>query len=372
MKKYISYLFCVILIPLGACFDAYDGEVDTSKYWIYFESPAVRVSEDSKGSAQTTLLLSAPVQGSDVVVPFTISSDDGLENGTDYFQSATSFTLPAGENVVVVDLLDSVANNEEALGDRSLIITLQDTDAFFGGFPGPDKNKNTIVVTIAEDDFTILGETSFEEVPTPASTTRYTRPDSEILVNNPDEPPVDHVSSGSEWGFDASYALDDRTAGDTGLENFGVVSNAAIAAVADPDFESQFVRGQQGFVSADMDGRVEILFDEVEIPDEVATLVVELSFYMNINTTFESEDGLELFYVIDGNKGEPIMSFFGDDDTRNVTDANTGERVQGEWITRVVDIPEEKWSNGRLMITMRNGADTEMIMVDYVGIKGIL
>ena len=367
MKNSI-YILIVMLFLVAGCFDEYDGEI--SDTWVSFQSANARISEDAEGPLQMTLSLSAPVQDEDVVVPFSITSEDGLLAGTDYFQSASSFTIPAGQNIVMVNLLDSVGNNEEALGDRSLLVTLGDAGQFTAGFPGPDKEKSSVTVVIGEDDFTIFGETSFEEVTAPDDNTRYSRAGTVEMENNPGDPSVDFIATGSELGFDTSYAQDDLDDGESGSENLGVVSNTAITAGADTDFESLFERGEQGFVSADLDGRIEITFDEVTIPENLTTLVVEITFYANLNTTFETEDAMEVFYVTADGRGDPIMSFRGDDDTRAVTDLD-GNRTQGEWVTQLVELPAERWRDGRLVVTMRNGADTELFMLDYIAIKGI-
>lgn len=370
MKRYIYILFTTVLLSTTSCFDEYNGTIDTSKFWVYFENGQVRFPEDGDGAVTARLLLSAPRQNQEVTLNYTITSEDGLTEGVDYFISSSMLTIPAGQNQVDVILLDGVGNNEIALGDRSLTITLQGNENFNAGFPGPAGNNNSIEIVIAEDDFTIYGETSFEEVPVPVDEVRYDRPGVLELNNNDGEPAVDFVATGSELGFNTSFASDDFDV-ESGTENMGVLNNAAITASGDSDFETTFQRGQQGFASADLDGRIEILFDEINIPSEAQSVVVELSFYTNANTTFETEDALEVFFVTNEGRGEPLMSFRGDDDTQQVTDAATGERVQGAWLTRIVELPESKRTNGQLLITMRNGADTEMILVDYVAVKGI-
>ncbi|MEL7144999.1 MAG: hypothetical protein AAFO69_01420 [Bacteroidota bacterium] len=367
MKNSI-YILIIMLLVVSSCFDEYDGQIDDT--WVSFQSSNARISEGAEGPLTMTLSLSAPVQSTDVVVPFSISSEDGLLAGTDYFQSASAFTIPAGQNVVTVHLLDSVGNNDIALGDRSLVITLEDAGEFAAGFPGPDSDNSSVTIVIGEDDFTVFGETSFEEVIAPDDDTRYARAGTVEMVNNPGDPAVDFVATGTEMGFDTSYAVDDLDEGESGSENLGVVSNTAITAGADTDFETLFERGEQGFVAADLDGRIEITFDEVAIPENLSTLVVEITFFANLNTTFEAEDALEVFYVTPEGRGDPIMSFRGDDDTRAVTNLS-GNRTQGEWVTQLVTLPESMMTDGRLVVTMRNGADTEMFLLDYISIKGI-
>lgn len=374
MKKYSQILsaFVLLLVATG-CFDEYEGTVDISQPWVHFENSAVRYVEDGGGPVTTTLILSSAPQEEDIIVPFSVTSEDGLIAGEDYIINASSFVIPAGEFTVEVILLDSVINNDEAFGDRSLTITMEDTDVVLAGFPGPDKNKSAIEVTLAEDDFTIFGFSNFEEVPSPPDAWRYTRAGTYEMLNNDGEPPVNFVATGSELGFDTSYAEDDLDPGETSAENLGVLNNTSVAASGDPDFEfTTFSRGVQGFASADLDGRIEITFDDMEIPAEVVTVEAEMTFYLNRNTTFETEDALEFYYVTEDGRGEPLMSFRGDDDEQIIRDLDGNAGLQGEWITRIVTLPESQWKNGHILVTMRNGADTEMMVVDYVAIKGIL
>ena len=370
MKRFSTYFIMMLGCLVSGCFDEPENTIDNDTFWVSFQNISVRFDENQKTPLQATLLLSDTPPAEDVVIPFVVFTEGGIRNGSDFYQSFSSFTIPAGRNVVVVNVLDSIRDDQVPTGDRTLTIELVDTKRYSAGLPGDDRGNSRLVVTIAEDDFTTFSETSFEEVPTLATTTSYNRPGTTEISNQAGGPPVDFVAIGDEIGFDASFASDDLDEGETGNENLGVVSNAAIAATGDPDFETTFQLGEQGYVAADLDGRLEILFDESEISESISELVIEVTFYININTTMETEDGLEIFYVVDGSRGEPILSFRGDNSRQTVLD-ETGSVVQGFWVTKVGKIPREKWVNGQMMATIRTGGDTELIMLDYIALKGI-
>ena len=371
MKKFIYVLILTSSILFTGCFEEYDGEISPGQQWIYFENSTLRVNEDASGAVSTTIFLSGAAQASDVTIPFVITSDELVE-GTDYTVASSEIVIPAGKHSATADLLSSIIDNDAAVGDRSLTVTLQDINGFEAGFPGPDGNNASIVVTIAEDDFTIFAETSFEEPDAPDDDIFYTRSGTTEMNNNVGDPIVDYVSTGSELGFDSSFAADDFEGGETGGERIGVVSNTAFAAASDANIETTFQRGEQGYIGSDMDGRIEVVFDDVTIPAGASTVVVEITFYVNAGGgNIETEDALEIFWETETGGSDPIASYRGNDDTGVVTDLN-GNPVQGQWITDVIELPSDQAIDGNFKMTIRSGANGELFMVDYLAIKGIL
>ncbi len=221
--------------------------------------------------------------------------------------------------------------------------------------PGP-------IFTIVLPPPTVLAYTSFEEVPTFVGDVTYPKSGTTELENiqlsDPlaDDPYVDFTATGNELGFNASFLSSDI--GDDGSERMGVFSNENLETAPD-DFPARFQDGTQGYITSDLDGTLELVFDEISLdPNNVVAVAIEASIFFG-ETSYEDGDGINIYYRVNGSLGAPIISYVFED------------VIQNEWIAASGTIPVSQVANGNIVVQMKNGANSEMIFLDNVVVKGV-
>lgn len=222
--------------------------------------------------------------------------------------------------------------------------------------PGP-------IFTLVLPPSEVIAYTSFEEVPTFVGDIFYPKSGTEVLDNiqvtdpTADDPYVDFVATGNELGFDSSFITSDI--GDSGVERMGVFSNANMETEPD-DFEGRFQDGTQGFVTSDLDGTIEIVFDQVNLTNNMVGVTIEADIYFG-DSSYEEFDGINIYYMVDGQLGVPLISYEFEEVNANLS----------KWINASAQLPIDKIVPGNIVIRMKNGANSEMIFVDRVAIKGV-
>ncbi len=223
--------------------------------------------------------------------------------------------------------------------------------------PGP---VFTLILPPAE----VISYTSFEEVTTFIGDVTYPKSGTEILDNvqltDPaaDDPLVDWTATGSELGFDTSFISSDI--GDDGSEPIGVLSNANMDDDGDSDFTGRFQDGTQGFLGADLDGTLEIVFDTADLASNMVEVTLEADIFLgDASSGYEEGDIIEVFYMVDGQLGAPLISY-------------DHSAANNEWFHASAGIPADKVKPGNIVVRMRNNSNSETIYVDRVAIKAVV
>lgn len=189
------------------------------------------------------------------------------------------------------------------------------------------------------------------------------------LVNNPDEPVVDFVSTGDELGFNARYTPYDTP--DVGLTDGDFVGVTNFQ----PTGDIMYTDGVQGYQISDADGNFILEFDIVD-------LATTTSPFLSID------------YFISGDP-DPAMSSYEGDGTTNTSDSDrlriyvkdltnnteidildtTGSDIddlgiEGDWVTGVANLLPNTMV--QLVIEARMNASAEAFFFDNVIIDGIL
>ncbi len=368
--KRIYLIHLISIICILSCDTENDVILPTEQFdYITFETDEINVIESDSGKISTTFIYSGELLSQDLTVNYTITfpDEDAAQEGVDFIlpTESGSFILPAGESSINVTLLESLINDELSIGSRQLIFSLQPIEGLILGEPDNLEHKS-ITLTIGEDDLFEFGYTSFEEVPTFDVLTTYPRPATSVdpLPNIQDSDPVSDApyvslsNAMNELGFTTSF-----TAGDVSSveqERMGVYNNTVAAANPD-EFITTFIDGEQAYITSDLDGTLTLTFDEITtLNPEVTNAVLDVKVFFNA-TTWESTDGIAIFFETEDGRGEPILSLFSDDI----------EEIDGEWNTLRIPIPDDRLAKGRLIITMANSFRLETIILDSVSIKGI-
>ena len=371
MKNY-KYIF--ILLVLTILFGCDTNEPDlilpSSFDYIAFSDIEIITNEANTEEISVEFIYSSgTLSQEDLTFQYTVSSPEGLlgaEEGIDYTLPSTSgsLVLPAGQSRVSVPLL-TVLDNDASTGTRYVSFTLENVEGFING--APDNRELSTIVAINEDDLFEFGYTSFEEVQTFDTLTTYPRPGEtqDPMPNIQDSDPastapfVAYVSTGNELGFVASFV--DASVSEIENERVGVYNTLVMAANEDL-FETTPIDGNQAYVTSDLDGFLTLTFDEiVGLTPDVTNAVLDIKLFFR-TTTWESEDGIVVYFETEDGLGDPIVSIFDDD----------VEDVEGAWQDLRFNIPDDKLKTGRIVLTMRNGAGSETIIVDSISIKGIL
>jgi hypothetical protein len=366
MKRIKIYLTILLFtIVTVSCFEENDFVIPGKYAWVAFEEGSFAVPEDGGGSVTVNLLLSAKSPSSDVSVTYSVTSTDATE-GVDYSLPAGSgtVTVPAGQNTVEVTLIQSVLNNENITGDRTVVFTITDGAGFDIGSPD-SKFLPTVTVLLQEDDFTIFGYSSFEDVDVSGLDYGYTRPGGPDpgLVNNVGEAPVDFIATGDELGFDSSF--DPTDVGDDGWEIIGV-SNGDFSSGDDGVYTFDY--GSQAYAGSDLDGTLEIVFDEVTIPGGTSILVLDISIYFAFLDGGDSEEGegVELVWRTTGGD-ETVIAVIAVDD--NVIEDQNGNLVgYDQWIDFSAEV--SSIGTGRPVVRIKNDNNDDLTFVDNIVVKG--
>ncbi|MBN1387613.1 MAG: hypothetical protein JW965_04155 [Bacteroidales bacterium] len=366
MKKIRIYIVMLLLSTVTvSCFEENEFIIPEDFTWVGFKSSSIMVDEASGSGVSAEILISSRPLSSPVTINYTVSSDDASE-GVDYNLPAGSgsTTIPAGSASVEVTLIESVINNSEIAGRRTVLFTITDAGGYTIG--GPDGEYGPeLTVTIAEDDFNTYGYTSFEE-PEVSPLGIYNvpeagTPEGTSLPNHPGENPVDYVSVGGELGFDLYYTEGDEGGSDD--IHLGVIDITDL-----DDGVGAFYDGSQGYVSEDCDGELNLEFDEITLDPGMTILRVDIGFYFTTGSSFEdddyftavwrTEDGDEELFEITGGYGDGGDEVF----------SPSGESIIGKWTT-ISGYPENM-KTGKLVIIFRTSSGGEFVYFDKIAIVG--
>ncbi|MDY8135804.1 hypothetical protein [Aquimarina sp. 2201CG5-10] len=372
--KIFKYSIIAIIIGLFYGCDSNDNDVilPPSFNYISFTTDAINVIESDTGAIIVSFVYSGPLLSQDLTVNYTISFPDqnAAQEGVDYVlpSGSGSFVLPAGETTAEVTLIESLINDNLSVGSRSVIFNLQSANGLMLGKPD-NREAASVTVTVGEDDLFEFGYSSFEDVQTFGTFTRYPRPAGTVdpLPNVQDSdsaseaPLVSHVSSGNELGFTASFLAASVSAIEQ--ETMGVYNGTVISANPDsfPAELPGLIDGNQAYITSDLDGFLTLRFDEiVGLTPDVTNAVLDVKVFFG-TTSWETEDGMVVYFETADGLGDPILSIFDDD----------VEAAEGTWQELRIPLPDDRLATGRLVVTFRNGAGTEMIILDSISIKGI-
>ncbi len=367
--KFIS-LLVTLFVLMGSCKKDDDFNILPSSFdYISFDTATTSISEASTEPATIKVIYSSGDVSQDVTLSYTVSfpTENPAQEGVDFSLANGSGTVvvPAGQSEVEIPLLTPI-NDDLSVGSRSVIFTLAPFGDFILGKPD-NREAKSVTVTILEDDLFEFGYTSFEEVPTFDTLTTYPRPAGSVdpLPNVQDSDPgsqapyVSFVATGNELGFTASFVAASVSAIEN--ERMGVYNNTVASANASL-FETTFIDGDQAYVTSDLDGFLTLTFDEITgLSPTVTDPVMDIKFFFR-TTSWETEDGFVVYFETADGLGEPLLSIFDDD----------VEDLEGSWQEMRIPIPEDRLATGRLVLTMRNGASSETIIIDSISIKGIL
>lgn len=341
------------------CFDEYEGSLSPDEAWVYFAKSSENVIESADGAVVTELIYSGAPRSSDLVIPFTISTDSDLTEGEDYTLASSQFVIPAGKFKADAILLESLIDNDLPEGNKSLVITISSPDGVGAGFPGPAADRNSITVNIAEDDFFVFGFTSFEE---PEAGDNYVDPNGadndHDLVNIPGMNSFDYDGSGSEIGFDATF-INTRDIASGLSDNVGVTDS----------YDDGFTNGSQGYVLLDTDGTIQVTFDPVNVEgfDQVFLSIDWFIQSSNYEGAVDADPtGSDIF---------KISIITDTEDVINIVDVDGDQLEQiysdqfGAWTTLFEEISGIK--TAQLVIEVDTNVDSEGIAFDNIQFLGL-
>lgn len=372
MKK-IKNIITIILIGLiFSCDTAENDVILPSEFnYISFNVSNVNVSEADSGPIKVKFIYSSQtLLVDDLIINYTLTypANNAAQEGVDFIlpSNSGSILLEAGQSFAEVTLIESLIDDDVSTGSRSVIFNLDSSGDFTLGKPGERENKSVEVI-IGENDLFEFGYTSFEEVITFDVLTKYPRPaESSPLLNiqdsdpTADNPYVSYISTGNELGFTATFIADDGVS-KVEDEVMGIYNNTVVSDNLD-DFGANFIDGNQGYVGSDLDGTLKITFDEITgLNANVTEAVLEIKFFFR-DTSWEETDGLAVYFETSDGLGTPLLSIFDDD----------AEDIEGVWQEMSIPIPADKLTTGKIVVTMFNGSGKELIMLDYISIKGNL
>ena len=366
MKNIRIYILMLLLSAVTvSCFEENEFVIPDDFTWVGFKNNSILVDEDSGSGVSAEILISSKPLSNPVTITYTVSSDDASE-GVDYTLPAGSgsATIPAGSASVEVTLIESVINNSDITGRRTVLFSITDAGGFDLG--GPDGEYGPeLSVSIAEDDFNLYGYTGFEE-PEVSDFGKYNvpeagTPEGTSLPNHPGENPVDYISVGGEMGFDLYYTEGDE-GGDDDL-HLGVIDITDLG-----DGVGAFFDGSQGYVSEDCDGEMNLEFDEITLDPGVTFLRVGIGFYFTTGSSFEDSDYFKAVWRTEDGDEElfEITGGYGDGEDEVFTPS--GESMNGQWTT-IFGYPDNI-KTGKLVIIFRTSSGGEFVYFDKIEIVG--
>ncbi|MFO7852665.1 MAG: hypothetical protein ACQERS_10550 [Bacteroidota bacterium] len=372
MKKFNIYIIMLLLSAVAvSCFEENEFQIPDDMAWVGFEESSIRLKEDSGLGLSVNILISSAPPDQDLTINYSVSSDDATE-GVDYELPAGSGTvvIPSGSNSVEVLLIESVINNENITGDRLVVFEITDADGFNLG--GPDGEYGEVLyVHLLEDDFTIFGYSSFEDVDITGCWEWYYKPggpDPELVNNygdgDPDDAPVDFTATGDELGFDSSF--DPTDVGDDGWEIMGVT---------DGDFSGwdrgvyPIEYGTQAYAASDLDGTLEIVFDEVTVPGDAQLLVLDMAVYAAFldGGNYDENEFVELVWRT--SQGDEAVTGIIKLENDGFATYNSGNFVgYDQWIHLSGNVSAP--STGRPVVRIKNDNNDDLTFVDNIVVKG--
>ena len=230
----------------------------------------------------------------------------------------------------------------------------------------------TVVIPVSGEEaaFTDFAFSSFEEVDLTGLSLEYTKSGTVTLDNNPGEAPVDFVAVGTELGFDSSFDPDDI--GDDGAEPVGVGAVTDLVEFDDA-FDSTaftYAEGSQGYHASDLDGTLEIVFDEITLPANANHVLFSVAMYLFIfDDNFDAGEGVELVWRT-ANGDVPLLDVEESNGTGNVSYNGGIPFAYNTWITlsATADI-SEAGATGRPVIRIANDNNDDVFVVDALSIR---
>lgn len=208
---------------------------------------------------------------------------------------------------------------------------------------------------------TLIAHTSFEEPTIPVNSSNVPastyddQGDAAIdhaLANAPGyNTPVVYASIGGELGFTAFYTNSRNDAGLTdagGLNGVNSFSNSSILAATD---------GNQKYLLSDVDGRVTVKLDGVDLTGAVAPQV-SLDFFFR-STSYESDDYGRIWVSIDDGGSVSEITLL-DTQSSDIDDLN----LEGAWTNVSASLPSGGIAT--LMFEADTDSASEMLGVDNV------
>jgi|GEM_PF-2823686 len=305
--------------------------------------------------------------GSDGLVYLIIEKTSVTEGvfGDEVIITGTGFSASSSANLVtfngkVADVISStkttITTKVPDLSSSGVItVTVNNQEA-----PGPNFN-----VILPEPS--IIGYSSFEEVPTFIGDIKYRKVADDVeltntQVSNPssEDPYVDFTATGAELGFDSTYEVITDASGSATSEKIGVFSNANMDT--NPvEFEARFEDGTQGYVVSDQDITIKITFDETTLTERTLEPKIEVKFFI-ASTSFEEGEGIQVYYQTAAGLGDPLFEYLDDD----------AEALSGVWQTITGDLPDASKVKGNIVIRLTGNNNAEMIWVDSVYLRAII
>lgn len=224
-----------------------------------------------------------------------------------------------------------------------------------------------------EVQFSDFASAGFEDVDLTGRSVEYTRngtvPD---LINNAGEAPVDFTATGSELGFDTAYDPDDFADGDDSTEPIGVGAVTDLFDLNDDvgNIPFSYQEGTQGYHASDIDGTIEIVFDEVTFAAGVQHVEFSMSVFLySFEGNFDAEEGVELVWRT-ATEDLPLIDVEDAGGTGDFT-VNGGVSVSmEEWNTlkAALDVADAG-TTGRLVVRIFNDNNDDIYIVDDINIR---
>ena len=195
----------------------------------------------------------------------------------------------------------------------------------------------------AGDESTLLAGTSFEQASTGSQyTDTGDASEDHALVNNPGQADVNFTAANGEMGFTSYF----YTTGSGGLSNDYTGVSSFTGTV------DAFTDGAQGFQMTDVDGRMELTFDEVDVSDGGVALSID-AFVQS--TGWEAADLVRIWVVADGGEVDLLNTTGQDIDNLGIED---------QWITYTLDL--DGYDSAELHVSLASNSGSETLYIDNI------
>ena len=196
---------------------------------------------------------------------------------------------------------------------------------------------------------TVIAGTSFEDPSTGAQYVDAQDPASDHdLINNPGESDVNFAGNGNELGFSARYL---NTRNDVGLsdgDDIGVTNYVSDV--------SAFTDGTQGYRTNDIDGRIELIFDPVDLTGYTDP-GIRFDFFITESNWDYWTNGDYFQALVEVDNGV-LINVFG------VGGEAQFWQIQGRWMELAKDLTG--YSTAKLIILMESGSEDQSIYLDNI------
>jgi len=313
---------------------------------------------DSGGNAVATFTLTGLGLLGDVTISSSSSDFSVFDAEAGFGESTTIASGAAEQSELQVTLRFNAATGELGTKSGSIILSSESADDV------------TISLTGKETTFTDFVSSGFEDVDLTGLSLTYTKSGVAELNNNPGEAPVDFVATGSELGFDSSF--DPDNIGDDGGETIGVGGVTSLFQINGDAADVPFAYngGTQGFHTSDLDGTLEIVFDEVAFPAGTQHLEFSVAVYLfSFDGNFDAEEGVELVWRTSA--GDiPLVDIEDQIGDGNFTVNGASSFPMDQWgtVKAALDV-SEAGSTGQVVIRIFNDNNDDVYLVDDITIR---